>query len=257
MNQMMLLEAVLFIQESRDLFSLEKISYIYLTFFFLTIIYSSCKKEEYIPQSLSDGKYFPMKLGSWTIYEVDSVFYDDFYEPTKIDTIFYHIKEVVADTFRDLTGNLTYKIERFRRTDSSDNWVLYNVWTVNKFDRLIERTEQNLRYIKMVFPIDEFKTWKGNSYINATGTIDYMDGWDYIYSEIHKKDTINNLMFDSTVFIIQKDDVSLIRKDYFIEQYAKGVGLIFKESSHLSKQNINEDWQSGFYIKYQIMDYKN
>ena len=48
-------------------------------FFFLIIFYSSCKKEDYIPQSLSDGKYFPMKLGNWIIYEVDSVFYDDFY----------------------------------------------------------------------------------------------------------------------------------------------------------------------------------
>ena len=249
--------AELFTQESRGLYLSEKITYIFFSFFFLIIFYSSCKKEEYIPQSLSDGKYFPMKLGSWIIYEVDSVFYDDFYEPTKIDTIYYHIKEVVADTFRDLTGNQTYRIERFRRADTSESWVLYNVWTVNKFERLVERTEQNLRYIKMVFPIDEFKTWKGNSYINATGNIDYMDGWDYVYSEIHKKDTVNNLVFDSTVFIIQKDDVSLIRKDYFVEQYAKGVGMIYKEASHLSKQNINEEWQSGYYIKYQILDFKN
>ena len=128
-----------------------------------------------------------MNLGDWIIYDIDSVYYDDFFEPTKIDSINYQIKEVVADTFRDLTGNLTYRIERFRRNDTSQNWKLYNVWSVNKFERLVERTEQNLRYIKMIFPIDENKTWKGNTYINASGNIDYMDGWDYIYSDMHKK----------------------------------------------------------------------
>ena len=93
--------------------------------------------------------------------------------------------------------------------------------------------------------------------LSVKGPVSFTSKDSHKLSEIHKKDTVNNLVFDSTVFIIQKHDVSLLRKDYFVDQYAKGVGMIYKEASHLSKQNINEEWQSGYYIKYQILDFKN
>ena len=111
---------------------------------------------------------------------------------------------------------------------------------MDNFDLRKFLVENKLTEQSKLISEDEYKTWRGNSYINATGNIDYMDGWDYVYSEIHKQDTVNDLIFDSTVFIIQKDDISLIRKDYFVEQYAKGIGMIYKEASHLSKQNINQ-----------------
>lgn len=214
----------------------------------------SCKRDTKFVIN-DDDKYFPVKLGASTTYEVDSLHYDDFYNPIKIDSSYYQIKEVIADTFRDNSNNLTFRVDRYKRYSDTLPWYIYNVFTINPFLNRIERTENNLRFIKMIFPVNEEITWKGNAYIHAIGNLDYMDGWDYEYVNPHIPETMNNLLFDSTITIIQQSDTSLIRKDFFLEKYAKGVGLIYKEASHLSKQNIQEPWQSGYYIRYKILNY--
>ena len=46
---------------------------------------------------------------------------------------------------------------------------------------------------------------------------------------------------------------------YIIEQYAKNVGLIYKELQVLFKQNVNSGWDEpelGVIVKHQILDYK-
>lgn len=39
--------------------------------------------------------YFPTETGKYVTYKVDSIVYDDFYIPVKIDTFSFLIKEVI------------------------------------------------------------------------------------------------------------------------------------------------------------------
>ena len=224
------------------------------SFFLIAMCLFSCKKEYQLVEN-EDSDYFPIELGQIRIYAVDSLFYDDFYEPVKIDSSYYQLKELVADTFRDNTGALTFRIERYKRYSDSTSWIINDIVTVNEFEQKIERVENNLRQINLIFPFNENITWKGNAYIHAGPNLDYLDGWDFAYYDLHKPDTINGYFFDSTALVVQQNDTSLIRKDYFIEKYAKNVGLYYKEASHLAKQNIGEPWQSGYYIRYELLNY--
>ncbi len=60
-----------------------------------TLIFSSCKKEE--PEMTDRGySYFPYRVGSMHIYDVDSTVYDDF--DTSVTTYKYQLREIIEST---------------------------------------------------------------------------------------------------------------------------------------------------------------
>jgi len=44
-------------------------------------------------------------------------------------------------------------------------WLLKNVWYSVKTDKNVERVEENIRYIKLIFPIRNNAKWDGNALI--------------------------------------------------------------------------------------------
>jgi len=100
-----------------------------LTLFFCTLLLvTSCSKEE--SDSGTDRKtgysYFPVDSGIVRIYQIDSIYWDEF---TGInDTVSYRIKEVIAGTFTDNAGRKSQRIERFRE-DAAGNWTIDRVWS--------------------------------------------------------------------------------------------------------------------------------
>ena len=127
-------------------------------------------------------------------------------------------------------------MERYVRDDWNEDWQIKDVWNISKSDGTIERVEENLRFIKMVFPVDDGLRWEGNAFIdpnisnsfngNSIKTYEFWDN-DYFYSDVDQAEQIGNLTFDSIATIIQSDNenTQLFNYRYSVEKYARDIGL--------------------------------
>lgn len=164
--------------------------------------------------------YFPLDVGAWIEYEVVDIIHSQLGS----DTAEYQLKEIAAEEFLDNEGRLTYRIERYWRDDSNANWSIKDVWYSNKTKTTAEKVEENIRFTKLIFPINTSKYWDGNAYNN-------LEEWEYYYDSLHKPKVINNLSFDSTITVIQRDNENVVEYEKVKEVYAVDIGLIYK--SHI------------------------
>lgn len=196
----------------------------------LVLIFAACKKDSAI--TIDNGyAYFPDQVGHYVIYDVDSIVHNDFTK--SVDTFRFQVKEHFESEFYDNSGRPTLRIERYKRTypDTSAPWTLSDVWSANLTESRAERTEENQRFIKLIFPVNQKRGWNGNAY-------NTMDEWEYKYTSVDVPSTLRNLTFDSTLTVKQIDFENLINKKYYIEMYAKNVGLIYKETIDVSSDSI-------------------
>jgi hypothetical protein len=223
----------------------------------LMLMFAGCNKSEQ-PDWSHYYRYFPMDEGHWVIYSVDSTSYNKLQDTV----IHYHylVRETLADEIPDLTGTHWRRVIREEMRDTATG--IWQISAVNsqKINRsTAEKTEQNLRFIKLIFPLKKFITWKGNSYINYDDpyNCNFLGEWQFQYSELYHPLTINQHTFDSVVTVTQVADSGLICKNLAIESYAPGIGLIYKHTERLTTQNTDPDpfWmraEQGFIVTYRI-----
>ena len=201
---------------------------------FSSLLLLSCSKDS--PSTVdfkSVSDYYPLKVGTWHVYDVDSISYNDFTDPVTIDSISYQIKEELTDTFFDLEGNLSYEITRSKRTGNDSvsaeslPWKISDIWWVKEFNGNIERIEENNRYVTLLSPISEGKSWNGNAY-------NYMNSWDYVYENV----TDTFAQYQNTVTVNQREEDLVIIYRKYKEVFAKEVGLVSRTRIDVESQNI-------------------
>ncbi len=187
----------------------------------------SCKEDD--NSSTPSGliySYFPTNLGHEIIYDVSLITKDQF--SGAHDTDIYQLKEVVESVFMDDQNRPTQRLERYRRNTPNDAWLITDVWTSNLTNTRAEKKEENIPYVKLVFPIKNNGSWNGN-------VLNTFDEKEYEYESLHEYDMIGGIEFDSTLTVLQNDFEDLFRKEFQIEKYAPGVGLIYKEDIYILK----------------------
>jgi hypothetical protein len=201
----------------------------------ILLAFSCTKKEMPEDSSTEDLKYYPLTQGKFVIYDVDSVVYTEIPKDTVIYK--YRIKEKIADSFTDNTGQPAIRLERFikkydpKKSYDSISWTLKEVWMVNA-DRLkVQVVENNIRYTKLIFPIIEKASWNGNA--NNT-----LGAQNYVYDYIDRQESINGNNLEKVLFVRQRKDSSAISFRRFSEKYASGVGLVFREMTELYSNNV-------------------
>ncbi len=196
----------------------------------------SCKKKTETPPDVGYA-YAPTTIGKYVVYDVDSTVYDDFFQDT---TYFkYRIKEKLEEEYIDNSGRTAIKMIRYIKTyNASVNydqmpWVVKDVWSYLKTSTTLEVVEEDVRFTKLIFPIKVDATWNGNAQ-NTIGE------WDYTYSYMDRTEIVNNVKFDNALLVVQKDDKNknAIHRQYYIEKYAKDVGLIYREIKDLYSNTI-------------------
>jgi hypothetical protein len=187
---------------------------------------ASCKKKKEPESSVLGLDYYPTKLGRFVVYDVDSTVYNDL----TLDTTYYkyRIKEKLADSFTDNQGKPAMRMERYikmynpNKSYDSIPYSIKEVWMVNADLKNIQAVESNIRYTKIIFPVALNSSWNGNV-SNTLGENDY----SYFY--VDRVETINGKSLNAVLEVKQKDEKTLISKQYYIEKYAKNVGLVYKE----------------------------
>jgi len=201
-----------------------------ILFFLFSILFFSCKKDADTlkPRNLNQN-YAGLTVGKYVIYDVDSTFYN---VPFNIDTNYkFQIKEVVDSKYIDAQGNDAYKIIRYKKdTSISQNWVHQVVWNATINTSNYQKVEDNVRFVKLIFPIKSNKIWNGNS-------MNTLSSWDYEYTATHQTELIGNTILDSVTTVTQFDDENeiLIQRQFYQEKYAANIGMVYKESIDVKK----------------------
>jgi hypothetical protein len=201
----------------------------------------SCKKDKpTVPDMGYD--YFPNQVGRYVVYDVDSFYYDNFHinlttYKVPIDTFKFQLKEKIESIFYDNQNRPTIRLERYVKhyndtlSYASMPWALRNVWAENRTATTAEKVEENVRYIKLAFPVTINQTWNGN----AQNTL---AEWDYNYSFFGLPRTVGSIHLDSVLQVNQFDDNNsiLTQRQLYTEKYARNVGLVYKQVIDVQSQ---------------------
>ncbi|MGZ3864399.1 MAG: hypothetical protein ACXVPN_14170 [Bacteroidia bacterium] len=176
--------------------------------------------------------YYPAKLHSYIVYDVDSFSYSPQKDSVKY---YFQIKEKFDSIFTDNSGRTTYKIIRYKKMldsipYSAKPWILQDVWMANVTKTDVEVVEENIRYTKLPFPVKQNAKWNGTAHADTVEC-------DYSVTEFDVSSSYNGLSFPKTLTVNQAYSSTLINYQNHNERYARGVGLIYKEISYYSYQN--------------------
>ncbi|HVX51108.1 MAG TPA: hypothetical protein VHB48_13165 [Chitinophagaceae bacterium] len=220
----------------------------FATWLMLLAVAGSCKKQtEQLPlPALAD--YTALQTGKVLVYRLDSTNIDQ--SATQLVVTSYLVKDSIASTFTDNAGRLSYTIYRFiTDTLSKGPWQPLLTYYVTPGKNTVETVDdKNLRYISLTEPVTDGFSWNGNSYIDtrsATSEYQFMDGWNYTYQNINQPYTTLKGDIDSTITVLQVDDTSppgefdpgtYQQRNYSLEVYGKGTGLVYKTFLHWTWQ---------------------
>lgn len=193
----------------------------------ISIFLFSCKKESDTPAPVDFGyDYFPLVTGHTNYYSVTFINIDS--QSNVYDTTNYYLKTEIDTPYYDNYNKLIYPINRYTKDSVTDPWIIKDVWFAYfRFFQLIV-SEENVHFLKLAFPLEDNKTWNGN-------TFNTNEAQDYKITEYAIPYSLNGVSYDSTVTVNERDETTLINKFYRYEVYSKGTGLI-----ELSDINIYE-----------------
>lgn len=178
---------------------------------------SACKDDVAAPQDMGQ-EFFPLKVGHWVEYQVDSLWRDDVLNV--LDSVSYRLLERIEEVHTDAGGRTAYRILRYV-PDASGNWEVRDVWTAYRDQRGAEMTEENMRRLKLSFPVREARTWDINVY-NTDRLL------DVAFRELDEPWASDSLSFDKSVLVRNVLGPNAVEKRNFEERYVRDVGLVEK-----------------------------
>ncbi len=210
----------------------------------VVLIVSSCNKRETEPLDLDFGyAYYPLEVGQIREFEVDSIIFDPAAGGTQIDTNSWFIKESITDSFPAQDGLTWYRIERVQRQSATQPWQIGKVYAAARSNQQAYRTEENLRFIAMTFPLQANETWNGNAFFsNSTAVeiageqIEMFKDWNYRTLSLAEPFQVGGLLFEKVCSIQLADSENIIEYRQGKEYYAKNIGLIYKELQIMDSQ---------------------
>lgn len=244
--------------------------------FGLTI--SSCKKKISFPGNVLTNYYIPLQVGKYITYRMDSL---TFYYYGQSDTITsYLAKDSVEQKTMDGTGATVWLVTRYLSDTTGSFWSPSMTYVVSPSNSAIDVTENNLRFVKLGFPMDLGFSWTGNTYLPYNPYQDlfyYSDyinldltDWNYVYTQVNQPFTVENgTTFDSATTILQVADstnvpianpTAFAANTYWSETYAKSIGMIYRytvmwEYQPPTPDGSQEAYKIGFALRMSIVDH--
>ncbi len=224
---------------------------------FLILLLGGCNKSNPLVTD-TPADYYPMHLGNYIIYRMDSL---KFINVGSQDTIIsYLAKEVVEDSITDNLGRPSYRVTRYLSdTAGIAPWTPSIAFMVTPLAGSVEVVENNLRYIKLVTPVQDGISWLGNAYIDTKSDdsqVPYLDGWNYTYDSTGMPFTVLAGTIPKAVIVNEINQItglgdgSYTQTLFSEEVYGKNIGLIYKKFVYSVYQSPNVEYPSGATIGY-------
>ena len=199
----------------------------------------SCTRVE--PVRESDTVFFPLELNAFTVFEVTELKHDAFLEQT--DTFQFFIKETIEDTAFNNGGQVSYRV-KVEKSEDDTTYTFEKYVILERDPSSAQRVEDDIRNIKLSFPLRERKTWDANE----LNIYDYQSARTLL---IREPSTVGTTTFAETVTVDFGFDVDLFFTNIEEEVYAKDIGLvkrIFKEiETQPGKYKDGIEYEQTFY----------
>lgn len=212
------------------------------TFLSFILFITACNKKTDNGFNDAEGySYYPLEIGKYILYDVDSIYWDDF-----LRAEVHHRSQMryeCVDSFKNGTGQVSYVINVTERATPTSPYHPSEVIhvTLNN-DRLIVN-QQNMQFINLVFPIENGKTWDGLAMIPLEHASHFPErfqnpAWSFEYSNKNVGFDPGNRYYNNTVTVNHIDDslnnpeedsTAYAYKNYSTETYAQNVGMVHKE----------------------------
>ncbi|MES2559028.1 MAG: hypothetical protein V4590_04775 [Bacteroidota bacterium] len=217
-----------------------------ILFLLLSTVVFACSDSKPEEENVDLGyNYFPTQTGATWLYNVDSLVYDDNSGQTTIDTFTFQYKEQITGSFTDVTGEPAQQVSRFFRYSDTLPWTVLNQSTQMRTALNAQRVQENIRYVKLVFPLERNKRWNGNLY-NTLGTE------QYTVSYVDQASTVGNTSYPLTVKVQQQNEVNAIEEIIRYEIYARNIGLVYALSDSL---NTQVSGSRGYRYRFTLLTY--
>ena len=189
--------------------------------------------------------YLPVETGKYIIYRVDSTVFTQFGRQT--ETHSYLVKCQIDSSFTDNLGRNSYRVLRTQRdTLGTTPWKNAGSFLITPGNTQVEWIEDNLRQIKLQYPIHLTTTWKGNRYLSNNplyppydfSNDDNMPTWDFEYAGPSTAFQYRDQLYSEVLSVKQIDKSfnvpitlpgSYAFKNFAIDRFAKNIGLVYKE----------------------------
>jgi hypothetical protein len=245
----------------------------------LFLITGCAKTEETYEENITIQEMLPLYVGKETYYRLDSTIIALSNNNTTPVISRYLLKEVVSSIEKDNLNQDYWKVNKYinKNLQGEGVWKPDGFYFVTYLNDRIEVTENNLRFIKLVRPIRQGYTWYGNRYLPDEPLKSYfikfftfdnieqnMKNWLYTYKTIGLNDSLPNIPSIDDVITIEQINENNIpngfvfgsaipfngyaSKEYAVEKYAKGKGLIYQEYDLWEYQN-NKNETKGYRLK--------
>ena len=213
-------------------------------YFVLLIIISSCKPIVYEETNFFYN-YYPLQINQVKEFFVTNIVHNSFGK----DTNTYFLKEIITDYNINMEGDTVYTVERYWKVDSSLSYEIKDVWTSKKNLSAGYLNEENITYTKLIFPLSLNIYWNGNAFNN----LGYQE---YSIESLNIPFQLNNVIFDSSLTVIQNYKSNLLEFENSKEIYATGIGLIYKEDVQVEINSGNlSDITQGYEYYQEIINY--
>ncbi len=224
----------------------------------------SCKK---VSNSTVDAtrNYFPLQFGKYVTYAVDSIYYYGS-TGTQVETR-CQLKYAITDTYT-YKKKLNYILDVSYRPYEGAEWLPQRVILLQPTTTSLLYSQDGTQYVKLMFPIKEGFSWKGNQYAQVEDTLfSYLKDWNYTYRKYDHVYFNGFVSFDNTVTVTQADenvgyqDVDSVRygyKTFAKEVYAYNVGMIYKEWTHYTWQGYDTtvlNSKNGYSVTMRAIDH--
>jgi hypothetical protein len=176
--------------------------------------------------AVDDGSdYFPLQTGHYVVYDVTEERFLPNLSPVQQTT--YQLKEVTGPAYADVTGQLAYRLLRYRRSASTQPWAADSIWSARRVENEAIRTENGLDFVALAFPVSDRLRWNGNRHNRLAED-------PYELRNSGQPYRVSSQQFDATVTVLAQDDSTLLNRDKRLAVYARQVGLIYRERMQLT-----------------------
>lgn len=213
----------------------------------LSALFPACSKDKTEPVDLG-LEYFPKNVGHWVEYQVDSSWYNEG------DAIYgsrsYRLRETIFEEFTDPEGRPAQRIRRSVQ-DSTGAWYTKDIWWQTRDNYYAERSEENLRRLKLSFPVKGNRYWNTNVYNTA-------EERELTYGELHVPALVDGTSFDSTITVESTYFNNIIDTLMLEERWAKHVGMVSRfqvESGSQYDTSLNTWLTTGWRVKMTAVAY--
>jgi hypothetical protein len=212
--------------------------------FLLVSAIVACSRKDDDPSSVDVGyDYYPVNGGATWVYRVDSFAYDDNTGETTIDTFVFEYREQISGTYTDVNGGTGQFVSRSFKRQEAGEWEPVNAWAVLKTNLNAQRVEENVRFVKLVFPLENNKTWNGNLYNN-------LGEEEYSVEAFDEPLSLGAATYGHTLKVLHKDEENAIEEIKRYEIYARNVGMIYSLSDSINSQvNGSRGYRLRFTLK--------